>query len=250
MSVQSIDRAMNLLEILSCGNNIPLAEICKKSKLNKTTTFRLLHSLKENGYVKQNKKGQYSLTYKMFRVGNRVVQSIDFTQPAKSLITKLAVETNQTIHLVIRDGFQILYIDKFSPENITNSMEWSKIGRRAPMHCTAAGKAILAHCTEEDLKNIWAQTDTVRYTARTITKFETLLDNLKLTRKKGYSIEYEEYELGLYCIGAAIFNQKKEVVGSISISIPLNNVEYSKEFYVEKIIECSKKISKKLGYEE
>ena len=112
MIVQSIDRAMNLLEILSRGNNIPLSEICKKSKLNKTTAFRILHSLKENGYVKQNKKGQYSLTYKMFRVGNRIVQSIDFAQPAKSYITKLAVETNQTIHLVIRDGNEILYKNK------------------------------------------------------------------------------------------------------------------------------------------
>lgn len=250
MLVQSIDRAMNLLEILSQGNNISLGEICKKSKLNKTTTFRILHSLKENGYVKQNKKGRYSLTFKMFRVGNRVVQSIDFAQPAKSYITKLAVETNETIHLVIRDGSQILYIDKFSPENTSNSMEWSKIGRRAPMHCTSAGKAILAYCSEEDIENIWNQTDVIKYTARTITNLDTLIDNLKLVRMKGYSVEYEEYELGLYCIGVPIFNSKSEVVGSISISIPLNRVEHSKDFYVEKILECAKKISKKLGYEK
>lgn len=128
--VQSIDRAMNLLEILSQGNNIPLNEIAKISKLNKTTAFRILQSLKENGYIKQN-KGQYSLTYKMFRVGNRVIQNLDFTQAAKSYITRLAIETNQTIHLVIRDDIQILYVDKFAPENNTNNMEWSKIGRRA-----------------------------------------------------------------------------------------------------------------------
>ena len=248
MIVQSIDRAMNLLEILSRGNNIPLSEICKKSKLNKTTAFRILHSLKENGYVKQNKKGQYSLTYKMFRVGNRIVQSIDFAQPAKSYITKLAVETNQTIHLVIRDGNQILYIDKFSPENSSHIMEWSKIGRRAPMHCTAAGKAILSNSTLEDVENIWNQTEIIKYTARTIGNLDTLIDNLKLIKKNGYSVEYEEYELGLYCIGSAIFNDKKEVVGAISISIPLDDT-IPKSFYVEKVKECTKKISKKLGYE-
>ena len=248
MLVQSIDRAMNILEILSQGNNLSLAEVCKKSKLHKTTTFRILHSLKENGYVKQNKKGQYSLTYKMFRVGNRVVQSIDFAQPAKSHITKLAVETNQTIHLVIRDGNQILYIDKFSPENTSNTMEWSKIGRRAPMHCTAAGKAILAYCSEEDILNIWDQTDIIKYTARTIINVDNLFDNLKLTRKNGYSVEYEEYELGLYCIGTPIFNSKKEVVGAISISIPLND-DTPRNFYIDKIKDTSKKISKKLGYE-
>lgn len=145
MSVQSIDRAMSILELLSQVSNMPLNEISKNVKLNKTTTFRILHSLKENGYVKQNKKGLYSLTYKMFRVGNRIVQNSDFIQPAKAYISKLAVESNQAVHLVVRDGAQILYVDKFSPENTTNNMEWSKIGRRAPMHCTAAGKAILAN---------------------------------------------------------------------------------------------------------
>lgn len=248
MYIQSIDRAMNILEILSQGTNIPLREICMKVNLNKTTTHRILQSLKENGYVKQNKLGQYSLTYKMFRVGNRIIQNTDFTQPAKSYITKLAVDTNQTIHLVIRDGNQILYIDKFSPENTQNSMEWSKIGKRAPLYCTAAGKAILANCTIEDLKNIWEKTEIIKYTARTITNYDNLVDNLKLIKKNGYSIEYEEYELGLYCIGASIFNSKKEVVASISISIQLNDTT-PKSFYVEKLTECAKKISKKLGYE-
>ncbi|ACZ01048.1 IclR family transcriptional regulator [Streptobacillus moniliformis] len=249
MSVQSIDRAMQLLEILSQGTNFALSDLCKKSKLNKTTAFRILHSLKENGYVKQNKKGLYSLTFKMFRVGNRIIQNIDFTQPAKSYITKLAFETNQTIHLVIRDGSQILYIDKFSPENSSNNMEWSKIGRRAPMHCTSAGKAILAYCSEEDINNIWNQTEKIKYTARTIVNLDVLMDNLKLVKKNGYSVEYEEYELGLYCIGCPIFNSKSEVCGALSISIPLSEKEQTKTFFVEKIKDCSVKISKKLGYE-
>lgn len=118
------------------------------------------------------------------------------------------------------------------------------------MHCTAAGKAILAYCKEEDIKNIWNRTDIIKYTARTIISFDTLLDNIKLTKKNGYSIEYEEYELDLYCIGCPIFNKNKEVVASISISIPLNEKLNTKEFYIEKLKECANKISKKIGFEQ
>ncbi|WP_067141209.1 IclR family transcriptional regulator [Oceanivirga salmonicida] len=241
-ALQSLDRALNILEIISEEKEIGLTTISKKVSLNKTTTYRLLHSLKENGYIKQLKNKKYTLTFKMFRLGNRVVQNFDFVSVSKRIIIKLASEVEQVIHFVIQDGSQILYIDKYSPDNNKKIMKDSKVGKRAPMYCTASGKALLAFQSEENIKKVWDSSEIIKYTSRTITTYDVLLKDLKRIRKNGYSTEYEEYKLGVYCIGTPLKNLAGEIVGAISISIPLDDPR-GKTFYVDKLKECINKIT-------
>lgn len=110
------------------------------------------------------------------------------------------------------------------------------------MYCTSSGKAILAYKTEEEIKRVWDNSEIVKYTSRTIISYETFLNDLKRIRKNGYSTEYEEYKLGVYCIGAPIKNLVGEIVGAISISIPLDD-ERGKMFYVDKLKECINKMT-------
>ena len=241
-TLKSLDRALNILEVISQEDNISLTDLSSKVGLNKATAFRIAKALKDNGYVKQLKNKKYSLTFKMFRLGNRVVQRFDFMNEAKRIITKLANEVDRVIHLVIQDGSQILYIDKYTPLNSGKLMNVTKIGKRAPMYCTASGKAILANLPEDEIRKIWNDTEIIKYTARTIVNYDTLLQDLKRIRKNGYSTEYEEYQLEVYCIGMPIHTSSGEIVGAISISIPLNDPN-GKQYYIEKMKKCKEEIS-------
>lgn len=241
-ALQSLDRAFSILEVISEQETIGLTKLSIKAGLNKATTFRIVKALKDNGYVKQLSNKKYALTFKMFRLGNRVVQRFDFMNAAKSIITKLASEIDQVIHLVIQDGAQILYVDKYTPLKNGEVMSETKIGKRAPMYCTASGKAILAYLPEEKIKEIWNDTDIVKYTARTITNYDTLLQDLKRIRKNGYSTEYEEFKLEVYCIGMPLHTLNGDIVGAISISIPLDDPK-GKTYYVDKLKQCREEIS-------
>lgn len=242
-SLQSLDRALQIIEIISENDEISLTKISEKTNLNKATVHRIITALKDNGYVKQLDNKKYSLTFKMFRFGNRAVQKYDFMSEAKRIITKLAIEIEQVIHFVIQDGSQILYVDKYTPANMNKILPMSKIGKRAPMYCTAAGKAILSEKTEQEVLDIWNQTDIIKYTSRTITSFDTLIQDLKRIKKNGYSTEFEEYKLGVYCIGSTLLNIEGEVEGAISVSIPINDTK-GKSYYADKLKKCIQEISK------
>ncbi|VWL85698.1 IclR family transcriptional regulator [Oceanivirga miroungae] len=241
-TLQSLDRALKVLEIISEEGEAGLTSISKKVGLNKTTTYRILVSLKDNMYIRQLKNKKYALTFKMFRLGNRAVQNFDYVAVSKRIITKLANEVEQEINFVIQDGNEIIYIDKYVPKKDKNIIKQGKIGKKAPMYCTSSGKAILAYKDQEEVKKIWDSSEIIKYTSRTITSFDTLLQDLKRIRKNGYSTEYEEYQLGVYCIGAPIKNIKGEIVGAISISIPLDDTR-GKMFYVDKLKESIDKMS-------
>lgn len=244
--VQTIDRAFQLLEILSDYKYLSLKDISNITNLNKTTAFRILQSLITNGYVKKIKKNKYCLSLKTFKIGNKLVQNINFLPVAKRHITKLANEINQIIHLVIIDNNEILYLDKYTPDDMSKHMRFSKVGKTAPIYCTAAGKAILSHYNEDDVYNIWNKINVVKYTSRTIVNFETLMNDLKRIRENKYATEYEEYELDTFCIGTSFYDTDKETLGAISISLPLSE-QKNKKFYVEKLIQCSKNISNDLN---
>ena len=241
-TLQSLDRALSILEVISQQETIGLTKLSLKTGLNKATTFRIVKALKDNGYVRQLSNKQYALTFKMFRLGNRVVQRVDFMSEAKRIITKLAHEVDQVIHLVIQEGTQIVYVDKYTPLKTGEVMSETKIGKRAPMYCTASGKAILAYMSEDKIRQIWNETEIIKYTARTITNYDTLLQDLKRIRKNGYSTEYEEFKLEVYCIGMPLHTLNGNIIGAISISIPLNDPN-GKAYYVEKLKQCKEEIS-------
>lgn len=240
-TVQTVERALEVLEILSDHDMMSLKSITTSVGLNKTTVYRLIQSLVSQGYVKKLKTGQYSLTLKSFKVGNKTIQNMKFLPIAKRHISKLANEINQIIHLVMEDSNEILYLDKYTPDDMDKHMRYSNIGKTAPMYCTAAGKAILSHYSQEELEKFWNSVPITKYTSRTIVDFDQFMDNLNRIRKKGYSTEFEEYEIDLFCIGTSFHDKDKDILGAISISLPLSEQE-NKDYYVEKIVECGKNI--------
>ncbi|MBS4534776.1 IclR family transcriptional regulator [Clostridium sp. D2Q-14] len=243
--VQSIDRALCILETLSNYESLSLVEISEKVNLHKATTHRLVNSLLDNGYIEKDLSTKhYRISLKLFALGNRRVQNIDFLNVAKSMIRQLAIEINQTVHLVIEDNQEVLYIDKYDPNE--NRMQ-SKIGMKVPMYCTAVGKAILATKTNTEIAEYWEKSSIRKLTNNTIVNLEDFLEEIENIRKKSYAIDNEENEHGVICIGATFSSFKNIAAGAISVSMPVSGIE-KKPLFIEKILEATGKTSKILGY--
>ncbi|MED3729281.1 IclR family transcriptional regulator [Priestia filamentosa] len=247
-TVQSVDRALAILGIVSQHNQIGITDICKSLNLNKTTVYRLVSTLVSNGYIEQVKdSNKYRCTFKLFEMGNKRIQDLDLLEEAKPDLEKLAQLTKETIHLVVEEGTEIVYIHKVESTNTIRMHTW--IGKKNPMYRTAVGKAILAFSNKEKVIDVWNKSEIVQNTPYTITKIDDFLEQLVSIRENGYAIDNEETEIGIRCVAAPIFDFSKNVVGALSISVPtLRFPEEEINIYGKYAKECSEHISKKLGY--
>jgi len=250
-TVQSVVRGLTILEIVADHNEIGLTEISTLSRLNKATVHRLLSTLIATGYIEQvDKNGLYRLTYKLFSLGNRKVENIDSYNVARRFTSELSNKIEATVHLVVEDGREVLYIDKIYPtEGNTGILMKSQVGKRAPMYCTAVGKAMLSTHSDSKIKEIWEATEIKQFTPKTITQYEKLMEEIHLIRTQGYALDQEEYELGVVCVGCEFYNHKGLVEGAISTSIPLMYFESKSDHYIKHVKECAANISKALGYQ-
>lgn len=248
-TVQSVDRALKLLEVLSkYEDGLGLMELSQQANLTKSTTHRLLHTLVENNYVKQGEEnGPYRLTFKMFRLGANTVEKMDILKLSKPYLQKLKDEFGEVIHLVIRDDQEIVYIDKVETDHTIRM--YSNIGKRGTLYSTSVGKAILAYQEDEELRKLWETLTIEEKTPYTITTWSKFLKEIQTIREAGYALDQEENELGVKCIGVALLDYTGTPIGAISVSGPIQRMTEDKiQQIVIEILRIKKEISKELGF--
>ncbi|WP_294758498.1 IclR family transcriptional regulator [uncultured Gemmiger sp.] len=200
--VQSVERIFQLIESLAAHPaGAGLQRLAQDTDLAKSTVHRLLASLVSLGYAAQDENGRYRLTLKMFELSSGIVNSMDIMDVAKVHLERLAQRTGEAVHLVIRDGQDIVYIYKTESGPMRMS---SRVGLRSPLYCTGVGKAILATLPADEVTNIWQHTTPQKLTAHTIVEFDALQAQLAEVRTNGYAIDDEENELGVRCVAVAI----------------------------------------------
>ena len=200
--VQSVERIFQLIESLAAHPaGAGLQRLAQDTGLAKSTVHRLLASLVSLGYAAQDENGRYRLTLKMFELSSGIVNSMDIMDVAKVHLERLAQRTGEAVHLVIRDGQDIVYIYKTESGPMRMS---SRVGLRSPLYCTGVGKAILATLPADEVLQIWQHTTPQKLTAHTIVEFDALQAPLTEVRTNGYAIDDEENELGVRCVAVAI----------------------------------------------
>ena len=247
--VQSVDRALSILEVLSDYNEgLGVTEISDRIGLHKSTVHRLLGTLIYKGYVTQDSESnKYKITLKLFELGNKKVEDMDILTVSKPYTKELMEKVNEVVHFVIREGNNIVYIDKVEADNTIRMA--STIGRRSPLYCTAVGKAILAQLSDKEVEKIWNSSKIEKLTEFTITDLKEMKEELEKVRQKGYAIDNEENELGVRCAGAPVFNRFGKVEGAISISGPTIRITEDKaEKFAKEVVKYAGLISKELGY--
>lgn len=247
--VKSVSRALDIIMILSLKKGgLGVTEIANQIDINKSSVYRILSTLVQYGYVEQDEEtGRYKLGYKFLEISSRLLDSIDLRGEARPFLQELETETNEAIHLVVYDQAEVVYIEKLEG-NETLRMH-SKVGKRAPMHCTSVGKAILANLPIETVLTIIEQKGMPVHTAHTITTKADLLHELQMVREKGYALDLEENENGITCIAAPIFNHTGKVMAAVSISGPtLRMTDDRLDQLKSRMIQTGLKISNRLGY--
>lgn len=252
--VQSIERVSMILDVLGeFPQGIGFGDLSTKVDLSKGTIHRLLSTLAYLDYVRQDTETKkYNLGFKLVELGNRLLSQIDFRTEARSFLVELAEDTKETVHLVILDQNEVLYIDKVeSNSNPTGLRMASMLGARIPAHCCAVGKVLLAALPEEELEKMVRSKGLPKRTENTIIDLGKLKEHLQLVRENGYALDQEENEIGIHCVAAPIRDQRGEVIAAISISVPVSRIKASilRTELKNQVTETALRISRKIGYQ-
>jgi DNA-binding IclR family transcriptional regulator len=251
--VQAIERAAVIMEILGAvPSGLSVGEIASRAELPKGTVHRLLASLAYFDLVRQDTTTRrYQLGFKLVELGNLLLNQIDLRDDARPFLMALAEDVQETVHLVVRDQAEALYIDKVTLHPKSSGLRMvSRIGARTALHSSAVGKVLLAGLPAAEAEAIVKKCGLPRATARTIVEPDKLLRHIERVRRQGFAIDDEENEKGIRCIGAPIFDADGHVIAALSISGPtarMTKTRLSREL-PKKACRTAKKISIQLGY--
>ena len=218
--VQVLERTFRILDVLAEDNSgVGLTGMAERLKLHKSTTHRLIMVLESNGFVEKNDtNGKYRLGSRLMQLGLSAVARLDVCEVAGPFLRMLVQQTGETAHLgVLRDGEVVSLINIESGQTLRTP---STVGTRTPAHCTSLGKAILAFSPEERLDDFLHGRTLKSYTPKTITSPARFKTELRAICKRGYSIDNEEREQGLRCIGAPVYDSSNNVIAAIGIAGP------------------------------
>ena len=245
---QVVDRVVDILEaFLWLGPQLGVSELSRALGLKKATTHRLLGSLRRRDFVAQDPiTRRYRLGIKLWELGSQATSQVAWVDRAKPFLQQLTDQTGETTHLAVLDDGEVLYIDKVES---TRSLRMpSQVGRRLPAHCTGVGKALLAHLPAVDVASIVARRGMASYTPRTITDPDALQADLTEVRRRGYSVDDEEIEEALRCIGAPVRDHSGRVVAAVSIAGPASRLPSSDVSRLgELVLAGARQISTALG---
>ena len=244
-----MSRALDIIALVGMKKGgLGVTEIANQIDINKSSVFRTLSTLVQYGYIEQDSDtGKYKLGYKFLDISSKLLESIDLRTEAKPFLQELENRTNEVIHLVVYDQGEVVYIEKLEGNETLRTH--SKVGKRAPMHCTSVGKAILAYLPDNDVLTIIERKGMPCHTNHTITEKGALLEELKQVRQRGYSLDQEENEYGITCIAAPVFDHLGNIVAAVSISGPTTRMNDDRLNALGPImIQTSQQISVRLGY--
>jgi IclR family KDG regulon transcriptional repressor len=198
--------------------NLTLNGVAKRLGWNVTTTFRLLSTLQEQGYIERDPVDEsYRLGIKNLELGGAFLRGLDLRSKASMFLNELMLKTKLAVHLAIfeEETGDVVYVDKVdSPQSVRM---YTYIGIRFPANCTAAGKAILAFLPEEKLEKFIAQGLRTR-TSISISSPIRLQKELIRIRELGFSTDKEENAEAIHCVAAPIFDYRSKVIASVSLS--------------------------------
>jgi IclR family transcriptional regulator, acetate operon repressor len=219
MTVKALDRAFDLLKSLSKDDQLTLTELTLETGMAPSTAHRLLTTMQRHGIVAFNETMQHWMVgVETFRIGSSFVRRTNVVQASRAIMRELMEDTGETANLAIADNGDVVFISQV--ETHEDIRAFFRPGSRGPMHTSGIGKVLLAELRHEEVETILEERGLPSFTPNTITSAAVLFSDLEDTRKRGWSIDDEERNIGMRCLAAPIYNAFGEAIAGISISGP------------------------------
>ena len=247
--IKVLDKSLSVLELLLQKDSaMNMTELSERLELYPSTIHRILDTLKYRGYVEQDPHTQkYQLGLKALELGMAKLHQMDLVREATPYLKELENQCNETVHLGVLEEGEVLYLAKEESSQTIRMISY--VGKRAPLHCTALGKALLAYLPEGERKKMLSKKVLPRLTENTITDKRELEKELGKVREQGFALDREENEKDVCCVAAPIRNYQGEVIAAISISSPVFRIDKNAQNNLkEALIQTCREISTRLGY--
>ena len=225
-----------------------VVDVARAHGLARSNAHRTLQTLVECGWAVQNTSdSHYRPSLRLFELGTLVEAATDTRALVRPHLAALAQASGETIHLTVLEGAQIVYLDKFdSPLPVA---AYSRIGGRAPAHCVASGKALLAALAHEPDRLRQLLGELQAHTPHSITEHHALLADLQRTRIRGWAENREEWRLGVCGVGAPVFDARGLPVAAVGMSVPAIRFSRAQARSLgEQVVACASAASQALGY--
>lgn len=248
--VKSAVRVLDIFELLARHpDGLSLSEIATALAMPKSSAHGLLSTLLRRGYLRPGRRDRtYRLGARLFELGSSYLAGADLLTEGQEVVRETAHACDETVHLAILDGNEVLYIAK---EEGTNTVRMvSAVGKRFPAYGTGVGKMLLSALPVEELDRLYPVDKTLPpITDRTITDPIAFRHELAETRRRGYATDYEESTPGLCCIAAPVFNSDGVIAAAISVSVPTVRFTAERQNELRMLVQQSaERLSRVLGY--
>ena len=244
-TIQVIERMFALLDVLSSREEaISLKEISEKTGLHPSTTHRILNDLAIGRFVDRPESGSYRLGLRLLELGNLVKARLNVRDAALPAMRELHKITQQTINLSVRQGDEIVYVERAYSER-SGMQVVRAIGGRAPLHLTSVGKLFLAFDDAARVRQYATRTGLAGQTKNSLTQLPSLERELAKCRQYGVARDNEELELGVRCMAAGIYDDQSRLVAGLSISAPSDRLS---DDWLPRLQATAQEISAALGY--
>ncbi|WP_409310454.1 IclR family transcriptional regulator [Pectobacterium sp. B1J-3] len=250
---RSVARALDMLELVAnTHDELTITEISKQLGIPKSTTFDIIYTLVDKGYldIANPRVKSFKLGLKLFQTGAVYLDQTPFYEVARPILEDLAAKAQETSFLAMEnDGF-LVYLDKV--ESAASVRTSARIGSNNPMYCTGLGKALLASMSDEQVKAILQQTGGLKpVTPFTIVDETRFFGVLNEARQRGYVIDDREHNSEVFCVAAPIYNARGKTQAAISIASLFSKVKDNPsrvEELGQLISEAALSLSRRIGF--
>ncbi|MCC9198520.1 IclR family transcriptional regulator (plasmid) [Arthrobacter sp. zg-Y820] len=243
--LRALDRAMSILFALtSHPDGISLADLSRETGLTTTTVHRMLAALRSKGLARETPSGLHGLGVGTLVLSGAYLAGLDLRTESRPHLERLSIETNETCHLGALASPQIVYIEKMDSTHPVRMV--SRVGGTMPAVLTAIGRAILAYSSDEVVAKTLADT---KFQLGDIVQEAALMEEIANARRLGYSLDLEENEPGICCVGAPVMDASGRPVAGISVSTPSERFDRSAvDSFGLLVRKTADDISESLGY--
>jgi DNA-binding IclR family transcriptional regulator len=250
--VQSVDRALAVLEILARRTEAGVTEIADELGVHKSTASRLVSVLEHRGFVEQlGDRGKYRLGFTVIRLAGATLARSDVAREGRDACRRLSEEVGETVNIaVLRDHRAINISEVRGPAGVA-LQTWA--GQSTPPHATSSGKSLLSDLAADALApalGVAPGGALERFTAATLTDLDALATDLAVVRERGWSSAVEELELGLNAVAAPVRDDTGEVVAAVSASGPAYRLRPDRfEEVAPLVLAAAAEVSRRLGHQ-